>query len=501
MKINPWKNSTTPLQDIKNIRKVFPRIQTLRINKSTIKQHYEQINILCFDNIEIVKDTPLQRFKLPPLIRNKAHIAFKEKDINNTVYTVYLDYCLIATIGKIRRYPNIRHLFLILSSPPILDEVNELNKCSNSIHITIKLSNSDLELFVHRENLSKKIHVVTNIFNSLYVIPQEESIDFCLNTLRSIDNMILFEKFFLPTKLIRKNDGNVLTDLTYFEYVKEIKLIPTGNAPKNYIKLPTSTEDIKVDEFNKEIDHTEIINWKDLNNIQRIQDFHQLYVPYPQIKKKVIDFPVTLKSEKVGAFLSSCCIIYFLMSIIYRTTNIIYSNYNGDVVYESIFKHFFYYYHIYLIFLEYAYFTDPKFHFNKSYSHWIYPILLLWYPYSLLFYKSTIWLYLFSFLTIPLTGQLILTIFMCLKRTHFDLNVLLTKYLHGYWINIKTETKLVKILFPIYETISICGLLLFLFCIPIGLIISLINMQGILRYVNIISLIAFIMYFKSIVSH
>ncbi|KAL7721662.1 hypothetical protein QTN25_001319 [Entamoeba marina] len=267
MKINPWKNPTTPLQDIQNIKNIFPFIQTLRVDIKTIHQYENEIDFDCFENIEIIKNSPFHICEVPSKLRSKAHIAFKEKYINKTVYKVYLNHFSITTSNIFQKYSNIRYLFLIFSSPPTLNEVNILNKYSYSISITIKLLKDD-------------------IVDSLYIVPQEEPIDFCLYPLESINNMKLFEKYYLPTKLRRINNQQEFTDLTRFKYVKCVTLIPSANTPKNYIQLPTSTEDIVVEKFNKVIDHTEIINWKDLNNLQRIQDHHQLYIPYPQIKKK-----------------------------------------------------------------------------------------------------------------------------------------------------------------------------------------------------------------------
>ncbi|KAL7712091.1 hypothetical protein QTN25_010274 [Entamoeba marina] len=299
MKINPWDSSFHSLNDIQIVLNIFSGLQTFRVDYKTLLKHKEHPIFQTIENIELIKQSNFPESKhYPKFIRDKAHVAFSFNQIN-----------LSTRVVRLKNY-----------------------------------SKSFLQFSDDRIELTRKIIVTINTHNNLYIVPHELASDVVLSPFSSNQNTLIFDKYFLPTKILLRNNEINFSDLTLFQYVKDITISPVGNTPKAYIKLPISIENIEVVEKKLNYDHTEIINWGDLINLKKINDHNQIYVPYPQIKQKITS-PETHKTVstlcKIYCALNMLTVLYFIISVCYHGITIIYSLFDFDVIYYSSFQHFF----------------------------------------------------------------------------------------------------------------------------------------------------------------
>ncbi|KAL7720992.1 hypothetical protein QTN25_002193 [Entamoeba marina] len=477
---------------MEKVHKVFPHIQTLRVDINTINKVKYIPN---FDNIDIVTDTIFPQLENYPIgIRSKCHSTYCIDEINDTTRKVYLKSYTIQQIRYIKNFNTIKHLYLTRKHLPTHAEVKELNECSKKMKITIIATKQLVknQSFKKRQILSENTQIAYVDHDLLCVIPSSGDIDFCINPFNSIGNMISFEKYYLPLKLVLIEQSiNDFIDLTTFQYTKEIIIYSSrGAALKKYIKLPVSINKLIV--HSKPLrhrripeDHLEITNWKDLNNLREIDDHNELGIPYPQIKKRIFPKKKINEIDKFFFFFNALCIIYTFSSTIIHFNTIIQSKFDVNVIYHSVFQQFFWFVNIESILTIVGICSAPEL--KKILVLLI--AFMMWYPYSLLFYQSNWYLYFITFLTYPYALVNINFILSDCKISLYVVNAYLNMIFHGYWISSSKEKQLAYRLTVLSDIIIGWAIVLFLCSMFIGLIISFFNLYGILKIISLISLI------------
>ncbi|KAL7720775.1 hypothetical protein QTN25_001995 [Entamoeba marina] len=385
---------------------------------------------------------------------------------------------------------------------PTNDEIKELNNCVNSMQVTLHLRFSVLTLFFQKRNLlDSRINITFTQFKSLYVIPQSDNIDFCIHPLTSINNMLEFERYYLPTKLIINNYINNITDLTPFHFIRDISFERVYNNPKQFFKLPHSTEVVNVVNDSEIIGRIEIMNWNDLIHLQEINDQHKLHIPYPQIKKKKFTTQLNELSmlETIGFIGSVFTIIYSILSFMYLITNIIYLKHDMNDIHNASFKHYFVFYYLFFFILTLGYMVNDQFTLKYSFKYWISLLLLLWNPCIFIFYQSTIIIHLLTLFTIPLSLMKISAISFFSHLKHYELNTYLQVIFHGYWINNILEKQIVDKWFNTFQSVTTFFAAAFFISIPISSIISFFYIHSLWGYLNILPIIGSIGFVISLI--
>ncbi|KAL7718992.1 hypothetical protein QTN25_003935 [Entamoeba marina] len=484
MKINPWKNPNDILFDARIIQKVFPNIQTFRIDPALLYKFGEYLPLNHYENIELVEETiSIENYSFHDNLKTKCHIAFNGDVANNDTKTVYLYKYNIETLKYISQLKEVQRIYLNRESIPSIQEANLLNRYSNDYKITIFLSPSKWNDYFKRGiELCKTIVMATKVYGKLCVIPHHENIDFCINPFENVHNMMNFEALYLPTKFILKDVFVNYIDLTPFHYITEIVIIEHATSPKIYIKLPNSTQKLVVRKNSTRNDYAEIVNWKDLKQLQEIQDNHRFNIPYPQIKKKKFMTNHRTSFNIFQSLIELLCLIYLIMYTIFHIKSIISSNFDSNIIYQEAFKHIFYYSHLYIL----GIYLDLFYYRIKNFEQILFIIInlnTLLYPYSLFFYKSTFWIYLPTLFTYSLLISHFINFLKYSKMTHCDVNTYLNIILHGYWFKITTTKQIVNKIYPVCEKITSYNFFLFIFMNSIGLGISFIYSTGIISYI------------------
>ncbi|KAL7722991.1 hypothetical protein QTN25_000573 [Entamoeba marina] len=490
MKINPWKNITDVQRSIYNIQKTFPRIETFRIDLDSLLAYGESSFLKKIKNFDLVKDSIIPQFtKLPQYLLGKCHLAFSLDDITTNTRIVILNTFTIQILKQIQQLRYIQKLYLKIDYIPYSEEIIELNECTKTMNVTICFPSNILKQLKNKKHICSKINIVSLILSSYYVIPRHDDINFYDDLINETDTMILFEKYFLPTTICINSHVNNFVDLTPFQYVQNVKLNPIFEVRKIYIKLPISTQTITLEQNKYNLGEIEVVNWNELNNLQEIQDHHQLSIPYPQIKKKKFIKQFVSSLDAILAMFNIICALFTITSFIFHIINIIYSDWDISYIQQASFYHFFVYLHFVILIFVIETFKNFYSGIIGTFVFCLSCVMLLWYPYSLLFYQSTYLIHLFTLLTIPTTFGHFIVASSHLRLTTADYNTFLNKLLHGYWFDLVTSTKLVNIFGTMIDNTSLLSMAIILFTLPVGLIVSFFNLNGMLSFFSLLGFI------------
>ncbi|KAL7720891.1 hypothetical protein QTN25_002102 [Entamoeba marina] len=493
MKINPWNNPDDVLFDVQIIQKVFSNLDTFRIDPLLLEKFEQQLPLNHYENIELDKESlSIENYRFYNDLQTKCHILFNGDEVINDRKSIYLfgyNYEILKQISQLRQ---VQHIYLNRDSIPSKKEAKLLNTYSKDYKITIFLSPLEWkDYFKHGIELCEKIIILTKVHGSLCVIPHYDEIDYCIHLFDNIENMMIFEKLYLPTKLILDDISLNYIDVTPFHYITKIVIVEHDILPKSILKLPYSTQKIVVKKYPYKNINTEIVNWNDLTHLQEIQDDHQLNVPYPQIKKKKFTTNHRTLYNVFQSFIELLCLMYLLMYSIFHIKSIIISSFDKNVIYQEAYNHVFYYNHLCLLTIFLHCFSNPI----KSWNQVLFITMnlnILIYPYSLLSYTSSFWIYLLALFTYLLLISHSLNINKYLNITHYDVNTILNILLHGYWFKITTTKQIVNKIYPVCKNIEKCSLFFYVTMNNIGLVISFIYSTGFISYIGFILFTIFV---------
>ncbi|KAL7714067.1 hypothetical protein QTN25_008340 [Entamoeba marina] len=486
------------------IHKVFPYLNTLQINIQNYLQYKNIIqtlyNDVTFIRIVYTSELPFI-WNISNLFNDKSYtefdstdsklsIAFQINQLTDKTATINLfDYTTI-TLQNILNFKNIKHLYLKRVNPPSLNEVNLLNNCSFHMKVIIILSIEQINEFKNYINLLyDNVFVAYIEYGILIILPHSSDIDTYLFPFNNTNNTTIFNLNYQPFKLTISENMNNVNDYSLLTTLQKITIDGWPSVFPTKFKLPSSIQFINITSTVNRFGSIEITNWDMLTNIKEINDRDILFIPYPHIKSKKYTLDLfNQESRNLYLFITNMItVIYLLISFIFNGYNIITFKYSLQNIHTASFIHIFGYIHLTL--LSVCGDNYYRFHYQKLNSSLIYYIcfVFLLYPYILLFYQSTIFIHYLVILTIPLLCVHISCMIYFSPISHHHLNQFFTIIFHGYWINVLFENSVMEILnneLLLWE-FSIVWLT---FSIPIGLIISLFFIHGILFKLVLFSL-------------
>ncbi|KAL7720840.1 hypothetical protein QTN25_002056 [Entamoeba marina] len=212
--------------------------------------------------------------------------------------------------------------------------IDDLNSIKHSVKIRLDLFDCDSsELAKYFNNKNSNITLVVKDNNSnMFIIENENHIELSISPFNNTEMICLYEKYYLPTSFTISYFQKGMNDFTYFKHINTFKISNYYMREKIYMKLPITTQTFDFDVYQEStIDDIQIINWKDLNSLKKINHHGNLDIPYPQIKYEnnlnksgpASCGDISMSIVPIICFLSS---LYLFLNIILYITKASYSN-------------------------------------------------------------------------------------------------------------------------------------------------------------------------------
>ncbi|KAL7720319.1 hypothetical protein QTN25_002825 [Entamoeba marina] len=331
MKINSWLNwGEDCITELKRIQKVFPRIDTLRIDLETL-QKMQTNDIVCKSKIIEVVDGNFM------LMSQELNEDIKQK-FTYSSYPNILGHTKTLLIGlqelqkfNDRRDNSIKKLYIIAYFMIDQTFINILNQMKG-FHICIEFrGDRQTDLINLRNELTSTIVLVYKSVNCRCVVPCINDIAFCMDPFRNEQSKLLYEQYYLPYLISMTIDlliGN--NDLRMFKFLHVFECKINNFEHLDQLLLPSSLKLIHLKSINEILNEnlekfTNTIN-RSYNRFKN-EEFGSIISVHVQDDNSIaIEFeePICFKEMCQSFEMPNFCsyfVIYFIFYITKNDTN------------------------------------------------------------------------------------------------------------------------------------------------------------------------------------